>query len=372
MKSLGIAVALVAAPAAFAGTVESPILGGTAASPGQFPSTVVIQVGGGLCTGTLITKDWVMTAAHCVSPSVLQLPNQQAVTNSVRVHFNTVNLSTSSGTVATASDTIPNPGFSINNLGSSDVGLIKLASPVTNVQTVPVNLDAKNAPIGIQVTMVGYGATAQGGGGSIGVEMTVAQKSISCSSVGAGSDSELLCFNQVSGKGKCEGDSGGPSFAMIGGHQVQVGITSFGDQNCAQFGADTRTDAEKDFILKYVPTAGGCEHDADCPMGHTCFAKRCIMTPFSPTGLGSTCTSGADCESMQCATAGDKSYCTMACTVGADNQCPSGLECQSAGGGGACWPSSDDTGCCDTSGAGAPTMLLGIAFVGLIGRRRRR
>src|SRR5262249_61626127 len=140
------------------------------------------------------------------------------------------------------------------------------------------------APVGIKVTMVGYGATAQGGGGNVGIEYVVDQTSVACATTGGGSDQNLLCFNQVSGKGKCEGDSGGPSFAMIDGRLTQVGITSFGDQDCAQYGADTRTDAERAFLLQHVP-ALECSTDADCSMGRTCFMKKCIAQPFWPTGL---------------------------------------------------------------------------------------
>ncbi len=353
---------LLSASVASAGTISQPILGGTKATVGQYPTVVAIDLGGALCTGTLIDPEWVLTAAHCVQG---QNPSR------IKVHFNTVNISQSAGTVVNAAMAIAKPTFDEQNLGSDDIGLIKLATPVTDVRPVPVNLTAASAPIGIKVTMVGYGATAQGGGGSVGVEYVVEQTSVACSSL-AGKDADLLCFNQVSGKGKCQGDSGGPSFAMINGQLTQVGVTSFGDQNCAQFGADTRTDAERAFLLQYIPQLE-CSSDADCPDGRMCFNMRCIAQPFSPTGLGSECGGDADCESTTCAMSEGGNYCSMGCTVGADEACPAGLDCLDIGGGvGTCWPQSDETGCCDASGQGAPTMLLGIALVGLVWRRKRR
>jgi uncharacterized protein (TIGR03382 family) len=55
------------------------------------------------------------------------------------------------------------------------------------------------------------------------------------------------------------------------------------------------------------------------------------------------------------------------------NACPSGFDCISAGTEDVCWPSSSGGGgCCDASGAGAPTSMLGIALVGIVLRRRRR
>lgn len=342
---------------AAAGPTTSPILGGTKTTVGQFPSVVALEVGGGLCTGTLIAPEWVVTAAHCV---------QGVSVSGIKVHFNTVDALRDPGKVVKAVNAIAKPTFSKNNLGQNDIGLIQLAEKITDVKPIPLNLDPARAPVGIKVTMVGFGATATGGGGSIGVQYVVEQTSVTCTD--GTSDADLLCFNQVSGKGKCQGDSGGPSFAMIDGHLVQVGITSFGDQNCAQFGADTRTDAEKAFILQYIPRIA-CDTDSDCNDGRACFLGTCIAQPFGPGGLGTACTDNASCDSQQCATNGDTSLCTMACTVGDPTTCPDGLDCVD---GGACWPPSEDGGCCSASDKSAPTMLFGIALVGLVLRRRRR
>jgi len=370
--SVGIAFAplLLAAPAG-AGPGDDPIIGGTATTLGQYPSVVVIEVGDGLCTGTLVTKDWVLTAAHCVTPSVVGESDQAAVTASIKVHFGTVNLNTSPGTTVTAQDSAPDPKFNINALGQYDSGVIHLSSSVTNVTPLKVNFDPANAPIGVMVTQVGFGATQVGATGSVGVEYAVPQTSVSCSS-SIGLNANLLCYDQTNGKGKCEGDSGGPSFAMIGGKLVEVGITSFGDGNCSEFGADTRTDAEKPFITSQIPGIQ-CMTDADCGTGFECFDQSCIVTPFQPMGLGSTCTNNSDCDSQQCAMGGDGSKCTMTCTAGAMNACPSGFDCISAGTEDVCWPDpSASSGCCDASGAGAPTSILGFAVVGLVLRRRRR
>ena len=352
---------LLASSTAAAGTVSAPILGGTPATEGQFPSVVVMEVGGGLCTGTLIAPEWVLTAAHCI---------QGLAQTSVKVHFRTVDVFRNPGVVIQSAALYPKPGFSQSNLGQYDIGLVKLQRPVTDITPLPVNLYPDKAPVGIKVTMVGYGATAVGGGGDIGTAYVVEQTSVACPSF-FGTDVNLLCFSQSSGKGKCQGDSGGPSFAMIDGRMTQVGVTSFGDQNCSQYGADTRTDVEKPFLLQYVPQLE-CTTDADCPMGRMCFMKKCIAQPFTDTGLGDACTGNAECDSGACAMAGDEAYCSMNCTPGSPETCPSGFDCIATGANGACWPIQEDPGCCDASGHNAGSMLFGIALFGVVMRRKRR
>ena len=373
MRRTLLCVVLFAAASASAGTLDTPIVGGSPATAGQYPSVVAVEAGGGLCTGTLITPEWVLTAAHCVLPSELGLSSQSQVTAQLQIHLGTVNAFTGGQTVG-AADSMPDPGFNINNLGSHDCGLIKLKTPVTTITPTPINFDAASAPVGIAVTQVGFGTTNGQTQAGAGIEYTVSQTSVACSSF-AGTDANLLCYNQANGKGKCNGDSGGPSFAMIGGRQVQVGITSFGDQTCSQFGADTRVDAEKMFITQHVPNLY-CATDADCQMGSTCFDNKCIITPFSPGGLGATCTTNADCQggAGTCGMGDGGGKCTMTCTPGQATTCPTGLDCLDNGGGqGLCWPpSSSGGGCCDASGAGAPTSLVGFGLVALVLRRRRR
>ncbi|MFT3698866.1 MAG: trypsin-like serine protease [Kofleriaceae bacterium] len=355
---------------ALAGVGDAPIVGGTVVNdPAKYPNVVSIEVGtgshAGLCTGTLITTEWVLTAAHCVLPSELGVSTQAEVTATIKVNYGSVRLG---GTQVTAQDSMPDPDFNINQLGSHDAGLIHLSDPITTITPAPLNFEASAAPVGITVTMVGFGASNGQTQSGAGTEREVEQTTIHCSSL-EGSDANLLCYDQTDGKGKCNGDSGGPSFASINGRLTEVGITSFGDQTCSSFGADTRVDAEKAFITGHVPNLE-CDTDADCQTGHECFNHSCIVTPFTATGVGATCAANSDCESNECGMSGSTSACTFGCALDTDGACPSGLTCQSDGaGGGLCFPG-DGGGCCSTSRNSAPTALFGFALVGLMLRRR--
>ncbi len=370
-----------AAPAADVGAAASPtpdIIGGTPTTVGQYPTVVGLEIWSFLCTGTLVAPTWVLTAGHCVDPAVVMLPSQEAVTSSVKVHFHTVDIVDDPGTVLEASATFKDPLFDPrpDHLGANDLGLIQLATPVTDVTPSPINLSAAMAPVGTVATLVGYGLTASPGApsGSTGIEFELTNRiSILCSSKSINSDINLLCFAQADNKGTCSGDSGGPAFAIINGKQTLVGVTSFGDPQCASYGADTRIDIEQQFLVQHVPALIGCLGDQDCPAHRVCFAHSCIAQPFGPTGIGTVCSTAADCDSAICAVSSqDGKRCSLACSPPDPGTCPDGFEClKSPASVGACWPVPGG-GCCD-AGPGSPaTALIGLGAVALGLRRRRR
>ena len=73
MSAIRRVLAISIATAAMIGAAVAPssaVVGGHDASPGEYPSVAEITFGPFLCTGTLVTPDWVLTAGHCSSVTV--------------------------------------------------------------------------------------------------------------------------------------------------------------------------------------------------------------------------------------------------------------------------------------------------------------
>src|ERR1041385_2892033 len=71
---VGIPGAIDFAKRAYASGLDEPVVGGTTSKPGAWPDVVaVLTMDGGLCTGTLLAEDVVLTAGHCTEPGVAEV-----------------------------------------------------------------------------------------------------------------------------------------------------------------------------------------------------------------------------------------------------------------------------------------------------------
>ena len=206
--------------------VHARIVGGVEAAKGEFPFIVSLQssISGHLCGGSLIKKNWVLTAAHCIEGDNLKYIvtglHTQGVTAGIE-RFTPLQI-------------ITHPGWDPKTM-FNDYALIKLSG---NSRFAPIALNDKELPAGVDFVAAGWGTTSEGANS---ISMTLMKVSVPMVSVetcgaaypGAINDSMICAGYPAGGKDSCQGDSGGP--LMTGAGMTLAGVVSWG-QGCARPG----------------------------------------------------------------------------------------------------------------------------------------
>src|ERR1700755_915487 len=142
------AAALMAVPGvAQAHETQESVVGGTRAAQGEFPFMVRLSMG---CGGALYSSRLVLTAAHCVG--------RTGTNTSITAPLRAVDLQSSSRSTVRSNYVYRAPGYNGNG---KDWALIRLASPVTGLATLPIATNT--AYDSGTFTIVGWGATSEGG-----------------------------------------------------------------------------------------------------------------------------------------------------------------------------------------------------------------
>jgi secreted trypsin-like serine protease len=193
-----------------------------------------------LCSGSLVTSRYVLTASHCTSfveslgqSDIWVTFDDQFTQESELIH----------GTMIT------NPSYNQRQSDPGDIALIRLDRPVNGITPVELPeaglLDAmKKAGTlrGAQFTSVGYGILEpEMGPGGISHDFPMER----WMAVGTFSTLDTVWLrisqNPATGDGgTCSGDSGGPQF--LGDSNLQVSITITGDVECFATNVDYRLD----------------------------------------------------------------------------------------------------------------------------------
>jgi hypothetical protein len=233
---------------------------------------------GALCTASVLSDEWLITAGHCVEGSA---------PTDLRVIFTTdiailksasltpaQKLSVMKDKVRAVADFHQHPGYAATmakldqmqtqakakggDLSSADIDNVKDWGDLTLIHIsgkIPTTYRAADIlpPTGQlaksqQIVLAGYGNTS---GGDNGTGAGVLRQTVVSIAEPVWGTSEVL-FNQTNGHGGCHGDSGGPAYVSANGKLYLFGVTSRGvrDENntCGQYAAYTNMQAYRTWI----------------------------------------------------------------------------------------------------------------------------
>lgn len=258
--------------------LDTRIIGGSLAQPGQWPSVAAIYAklpsgrAGNFCGGTVIGREWVLTAAHCVGAMAsIAEENGPGVTFFVRE--NTSDLQ-AGGHDATIVEVIPHKQYDAKRV-LNDIALLHVSAPLQapRQKLIAQSLTGEVLRPARMSTVVGYGLTKEKGKSSPQlrqVDVPIVAKDECTSVYGSGFiiETNFCAGERKGGKDSCQGDSGGPLFMPAAdGEQLQSGVVSWG-KGCARprlYGVYTSVGHFQDWIRDRVPDVVFIERGAPRP-----------------------------------------------------------------------------------------------------------
>ncbi|XP_055600412.1 collagenase-like [Uranotaenia lowii] len=211
------------------------IVNGNPAPAGRFPYQVWLLGQGAVghaCGGSLITYDWILTAAHCVT-GITRCYVTMGTINRNQPEF-----------IGQSTHFIAHPQYNRDNL-NNDVGLILLESPAPKNSPNIKPIDLPN-PGRFGETFVNKRATVSGFGTTVDSNLYGPSEVLNWIDVTVISNDEcanvfgpfLVIDSTICAKGAddlsqgpCFGDSGGPLTIQENGTSLQIGVASFVSSN---------------------------------------------------------------------------------------------------------------------------------------------
>ncbi|KAJ8942813.1 hypothetical protein NQ318_022827 [Aromia moschata] len=208
--------------------LDGRIIGGIEANIEDHPWQVSLQRSNShICGGAIISSNWILTAAHCVSASLVAQYTIRAGSS----------YRSSGGSIYSLSSVRAHPNYNSWTI-DYDIAALQVSSPIQfgpGIQAIPL-ARAGTGPVADAIAIVtGWGSTVEGGGGTNvlqEVDMPIVSQA-DCRNAYSQSaiTDRMFCAGLLGegGKDACQGDSGGP--VVVNG--ILTGLVSWGN-GCAR------------------------------------------------------------------------------------------------------------------------------------------